>query len=81
MFAEKKKKKRSKPWITKGRIKSIKIKNTLYNNFCRANHYKSKSDLHNKFKKYRNPILTISRKSKDSYFKSFFEKHKNGLKI
>ena len=72
----------TKPGITKGILKSIKIKNTLYNKFCRAKDNKSKSDLHNKFKKYCNRILTLSRKSKDSYFKSFFEEHKkNGLKI
>ena len=71
----------SKPWITKGILKSIKIKNTLYNKFCRAKDNKSKSDLHSKFKKYRNLTLTLSRKSKDSYFKCFFEKQKkNGLK-
>ena len=28
--------KNSKPWISKGILKSIKIKNTLYNKFCRA---------------------------------------------
>ena len=71
----------SKPWITKGILKSIKTKNTLHNKFCRAKDNKSKSDLHNKFKKYCNLILTLSRKSKDSYFKSFFEEQKkNGLK-
>ena len=54
----------------------------MYNKFCRAKVNKLKSDLYNKFKKYRNLILTLSRKSKDSYFKSFFEEHKkNGLKI
>ena len=66
----------SKTWITKGLLKSINIKNTLCNKFCRTKDNKSKSDLHNKFRKYRNLILTLSRKSKDSYFKSFFEEHK-----
>ena len=54
----------SKPWITKGILKSIKIKTTLYNKFCWAKDNKSKSDLHNKSKKYCNLILTLSRKSK-----------------
>ena len=53
----------------------------MYNKFCRAKVNKLKSDLYNKFKKYRNLILTLSRKSKDSYFKSFFEEPKKGLKI
>ena len=66
----------SKPWITKGILISIKIKNTLYNKFYQAKDNRLKSDLHNIFKKYSNLILTLSRKSKDSYFKSFFEKTK-----
>ena len=44
--------------------------------FCWAKDNKSKSDLHSKFKKYHNLILTLSIKSKDSYFKSFFKEHK-----
>ena len=66
----------SKPWITNGILKSIKIKITLYNKFCQAKNNKLKFDLHSKFKKYRNLILTLSRKSKDFYLKSFFEEHK-----
>ena len=48
-----------KPWITKGILKSIKIKKALCNKFCRAKDNKLKSDLHNKFKKYRNLIVTL----------------------
>ena len=59
-----------------------KINVILDNKFCRAKDNKLKSDLHNKFKKYGNLILTLSRKSKDSYFKSFFGKNKkSALKI
>ena len=71
----------SKPWITKGILQSIKIKNTLYNKYSQAKDNKLKSDRHNKFKKYRNLIPTFWRKSKVSYLKSFFEVKKNGLKI
>ena len=43
---------------------------------------KLKSDLHSKFKKKQHLFLTLSRKRKNSYFKSFFEENKkNGLKI
>ena len=63
-------------------LKSIKIKNTLYNEFFRVKDNKLKSDLHSKFKKKQHPFLTLSRKRKNSYFKSFFEENKkNGLKI
>ena len=47
----------SKPWITKSILKSIKIKNTLYNKLYGVKDNKLKSDLHSKFKKYRNLIL------------------------
>ena len=63
----------SKAWIIKVILKSIKIENTLYNKFCLTKDNKSKHDLHKKLKKYRNLILTLSRKIKDSYFKRFFE--------
>ena len=49
LYINKTKKNISKAWITKGILKSIKIKNTLSNTFCRAKDNKSKSDLHKKF--------------------------------
>ena len=59
----------TKSWITKDMLKPIKIKNTLYNKFCRTEDNKSKSDLHNKFKKYRNLIL-FQKKAKTATLKA-----------
>ena len=63
-------------WVTKSILKPIKIKTTLYNKFSRAKDNKLKSDLCNKLQKYHNLILTLSRKRKGSYLKSFFEQNK-----
>ena len=56
-------------------LNQLKSKHTD-NKFCRAKDNRFKSDIHNKFKKYRNLISTLSRKSKNSYFLSFFKENK-----
>jgi hypothetical protein len=52
----------TKPWITKGMRKSNKIKNRLFN-------YGDKD----KYKFYRNKILTLTRQSKKDYYYRYFE--------
>jgi hypothetical protein len=51
-----------KPWITKGIRKSITIKNSLF--------YSGNSE---KYKFYRNKILTLTRISKKAYYHKYFE--------
>ena len=61
---------------------SIKKKNKLYKKFCRAKDPEKKSELHKQYKVYKNHITNLSRKSKDSHFKNFFEENKrNTFKI
>ena len=52
----------TKPWITKGMRKSIKIKNGLFNDGDK-----------DKYKFYRNKILTLTRQSKKDYYYRYFE--------
>ena len=52
----------SKPWITEGIRKSIKSKNSLF--------YQGNSE---KYKYYRNKILTLTRISKKAYFHKYVE--------
>ena len=52
----------TKPWITKGIKKSIKIKNRLFNRGDK-----------DKYKFYRNKILTLTRQSKKDYYHRYFE--------
>ena len=66
----------SKHSITKGILISIKIKNTLYKKFCCAKDNKLKPDLHNKFKTYRNLILTSQEKAKTPTLKASLKETK-----
>ena len=52
----------SKPWITKGIRRSIKVKNKLF-----------LSGDNEKYKLYRNQILTLTRLSKKQYYYKYFE--------
>ena len=59
---------RSKPWISSGIRKSLKIKNKLYKKFI-----KSKSVYyHTKFKLYRNKLNHLIRISKINYYNNYF---------
>ena len=59
----------SKPWITKGLRKSIRVKNKLY-----------ASDDRVKYKMYRNRICTLTRISKQQYYTKFFNDNLTNMK-
>ena len=58
-----------KPWITKGLRKSIKIKNALF--------YSGDID---KYKYYRNKLLTLSRLSKKLYYSAYFSDNMTNMR-
>ena len=77
-MAWKQQKTADKPWI----LTSIKIKNKIYNKFCRPRNETIKNELFIQFKKHRNLITTLTRKSTVSHFKAFFDENKrDSLKI
>ena len=59
----------SKPWITKGLRKSIRVKNKLY-----------ASDDRVKYKMYRNRICSLTRISKQQYYTKFFNDNLTNMK-
>ena len=59
----------SKPWITSGLKKSIKVKNSLLQSGNLV-----------KYKFYRNRICTLTRLSKKNYFHTFFLHNLNNMK-
>ena len=69
----------SKPWITQGILKSIKIKNNLYKKLCKTKNNQNKAALNLKFKQYRNLIKTLTRRSKNDYYYHFFETNKKKI--
>ena len=62
-----------------GIVKSS-VKNKLYKQFCQATNSTRRDILHQKFKNYRNQIVTLSCLCKENYFKTYFETNKKDLK-
>ncbi len=71
-----KRKEPSSPWITKGLLKSINVKNKLYKQYLETPSDKNLQ----KFKSYKNKLQTLIRKSKRKYYYSKFESAKNNMK-
>ena len=70
-----------KLWLTKGILKSIKVKNKIYKQFCKYIDPLKKNEFHIKFKTYRNSILKLTHQiDKEDYFKSYFENNKQNSK-
>ena len=69
-----------KPWITKGILVSSKIKNKTYKAFCRKGKKDKNSAIYLKFKKYRDLINTLKRKSQKNYHTNYFIKNMNNAK-
>ena len=65
-----------KPWITKGILTSTRIKSKLFKIFKKS----KKLEDYSKFKKYRDLINSLLRKSKKQYYKKYFEKHISNIK-
>ena len=71
-------KQRLKPWITKGILKSISIKNKYYKKYLKSKN----SNWYKKYKYYRDLLNHLIRKSKKDYYASYFEKfQKNSKKL
>ena len=59
---------KSKPWITLGLQKSISVKNKLLTNFINKKDPILKEEFHTNYKKYRNLLSTLMKKSKQAYY-------------
>ena len=70
----------SKPWITTGITKSIKVKDNLHKIFLSETNLQKKAEYQNQFRTYQNYISTLLRCSKDSYYNGFFEENKRNIK-
>ena len=71
---------KSKPWITPGLQRSIFLKNKLLTNFINKKHPIPKKEFHTNYKKYRNLLSTLMKKTKQAYYDKYFEKNWNNIK-
>ena len=75
--SNKKKTQLLKPWITKGILKSISIKNKLYKKFLNS----TDSFWYQRYKYYRNTLNHLIRNSKRLHYNSYFDAFKNNSKM
>ena len=71
---------KSKPWITLGLQKLISVKNKLFVNFINKKDPILKEEFHTNYKKYRNLLSTLMKRSKQAYFVKYFEANWNNIK-
>ena len=69
LVSKRKAKQLSKPWMTKGLLKSTKIKNKLF--------YSGNTD---RYKLYRNNILKLTRMSRKNYYTTLFSNNFTNMK-
>ena len=58
----------------------MKVRDNIYKIFCKAKEANLKKQLHEKYKLYRNQIVTLTRVCKENYYQSFFENNKTNSK-
>ena len=71
---------KSKPWITLGLQKSISLTNKLLTNFINKKDPILKEECHTNYKKYRNLVSTLMKKSKQAFHNRYFERNWNNIK-
>ena len=68
------------PWITQGILKSIKIRDQLYKSYSTEKIPNKKIEIYQKYKKYRNIIVSLIRKSKKRHYSEYFLTHNANIK-
>ena len=71
---------KSKPWITSGLQKSIFVENKLLTNFINKKDLILKEEFHTSYKKYRNLLSALMKKSTQAYYDKYFENNWNNIK-
>ena len=66
---------KSKTWINLGLQKSISVKNKLLANFINMKDPILKEEFHTNYKKNRNLLSTLMKKSKQAYYDKYFERN------
>ena len=70
---------KSKPWIVLGLQKSICVKNKLLKHFINRKDPVLKEEFHTKYKKYRNLLTTLMKKSKQAYYNKYLGRNWNNI--
>ena len=71
---------KTKSWLTLGLQKSTSAKNKLFANFINMKHPILKGEYHTNYKKHRNLLSTVMKKSKQACYDRYFERNWNNIK-
>ncbi|XP_065683357.1 uncharacterized protein LOC136096127 [Hydra vulgaris] len=69
-----------KPWITRGILTSIKMRNKIFKKFLKAKNPNNKLNLEKSYKAYRNLLVTLTLRSKKNHYSKFFSDNAKNLK-
>ena len=72
---------KSRPWITLSLRKSISVKNKLLKSFINRKDPILKEEFHTDYKKYRNLLSTLMKKSKQAYYNKYVEKNSDFISV
>lgn len=73
---------KTKPWITPGILKSIKKRDHYQTKHAKAKTQESKDRLYELYRRYRNMIVALTRRSKKNHYVRYFDFHsKNSRKV
>ena len=70
----------AKPWITRGIIKSIKRRDKLLKKYINAKDPIRKDQLHTDYKRLRNEVVAIIRRSKKMHYQKYFTENASDIK-
>ena len=78
-FKVKKYNHQKKPWVTSGLLKSMQNKEKSYKKFIRTKNQLAKSNAFEDYKRKKNLINQLLRRSKDNFYKEYFENNRQNL--
>ena len=70
----------AKPWITRGILKSIKRRDKLLRKYIKSKDPVRKDQLHTDYKKLRNEVIAIIRRSKKMHYQKYFTENAGDIK-
>ena len=79
-ITQKEYKRKFKPWITNGILKSCKQRNQIHHSYTKAKDPIERADIFKKLKSVRNEIVKLIRISKANYYKNYFSMNNKNLR-
>ena len=67
-------------WVTRGILVSMRVRDTLYKSWNREKDIQFKTSIFTLYKRYRNMIVNLLRRSEQNYYSLFFLQNQSSIK-